>query len=99
MAKINKIIHERVRLLIVTHLASSEKKSVSFTELQNSLELTPGNLSSQLKKLKQADYVKIHKTFRDNKPYTSVRITETGRKSLHEYIKEMESIISGLKSR
>ncbi len=97
MAAINKIIHERVRLLIVTHLASSEKPSVSFNELQTTLELTSGNLSTQLKKLKQAGYITIRKTFKDNKPYTTMMITEKGRLHLNDYIKEMEKIISRLK--
>ena len=96
---IDKLIHERVRLLILTHLASSEKDEVSFNEIKEALELTPGNLSVQLTKLKDAGYVQIHKTFKDNKPYTTVMITQTGRDALTEYIAEMESIIHVLKGK
>ncbi len=96
---INKLIHERVRLLIVTHLASSGKDEVSFKKLQDNLELTSGNLSIQLKKLKTADYIDIHKTFKDNKPYTTVVITQKGREALNDYIREMESIIQVLKKK
>ena len=95
---IDKIIHERVRLLILTHLASSEKQAVSFGEIQKNLKLTSGNLSIQLKKLKKAEYIKIQKTFKENKPYTTATITPKGQNALNDYIKEMESIINILKT-
>ena len=97
MADINKIIHERVRLLILTYLAGSDKQEINFNELQRSLELTSGNLSVQLRKLKEAGYLEIEKTFRDNKPYTTIFITPEGRKALNQYIEEMESIIGTLR--
>ncbi len=65
LADINKIIHERARLLILSCLASNEHYEVSFTELLEKLELTSGNLSIQIKKLKQAGFVEIKKTFKD----------------------------------
>jgi len=94
---LNKIIHERARLLILTHLASNEKKKVSFNELQKSLGFTSGNLSVQLRKLEQAHYVDIHKTFKANKPYTTVSITPRGFDALNSYVAEMEGIIKALK--
>lgn len=97
MAALNKIIHERARLLILTHLASNEKKEISFSELQENLEFTSGNLSIQLKKLKEAGYLTIQKAFKDNKPYTTVSITPQGIKALNSYIEEMEGIIKTLK--
>jgi DNA-binding MarR family transcriptional regulator len=97
VAALNKIIHERARLLILTYLTSNEKREVSFTELQEKLEFTSGNLSIQLKKLKEAEYVEIDKTFKDNKPYTTVLITHQGTKALNSYIEEMEGIIRTLK--
>ena len=97
MAALNKIIHERARLLILTYLTSNEKKEISFNELQEKLEFTSGNLSIQLKKLNEAQYVKINKTFKDNKPYTTVLITPRGAKALTRYIEEMEGIIRTLK--
>ncbi len=97
MVMLNKIIHERARLRILTFLATSEKFEVSFGDLQDKLTLTSGNLSIQLKKLKEADYVEIHKTFKDNKPYTTVTMTANGSKALTEYIEEMESLIAVLK--
>jgi DNA-binding MarR family transcriptional regulator len=97
VAVLNKIIHERARLLILTYLTSNEKKEISFNELQEKLEFTSGNLSIQLKKLNEAQYVKINKTFKDNKPYTTVLITPQGAKALNSYIEEMERIIRTLK--
>ena len=97
MAALNKIIHERARLLILTYLMSNEKKEVSFNELQEKLEFTSGNLSIQLKKLKEAEYLEINKTFKDNKPYTTVLINPRGAKALKSYIEEMEGIIKTLK--
>ncbi|THB80676.1 MAG: transcriptional regulator [Desulfobacteraceae bacterium] len=96
--EIEKLIHERVRLLIITHLASSDTEDVSFNTLQKELQLTSGNLSVQLKKLSDADYVAIHKQFRDNKPLTTIRITGAGRNALDRYILEMEQILQQLKS-
>jgi len=97
VAPIDKIIHERARLLILTYLASNEKKEISFNELQEKLDFTSGNLSVQLKKLKEADYVGINKTFKENKPYTTVQITPEGSDALYKYVNEMEGIIRELK--
>jgi DNA-binding MarR family transcriptional regulator len=97
VAVLNKIIHERARLLILTYLVSNEKKEISFNELQEKLKFTSGNLSIQLKKLNEAQYVKINKTFKDNKPYTTVLISPQGEKALYSYIEEMEGIIKTLK--
>jgi DNA-binding MarR family transcriptional regulator len=98
VAGLDKIIHEQARLLIMTYLASSEKKRISFRELQQELEFTSGNLSVQLKKLETAGYVTINKTFKDNKPYTTVAVSTDGIKALQEYLGEMEGIINRLKN-
>lgn len=97
MQPFNKIIHERARLLILTHLASNEKKKVSFNALQKSLDFSSGNLSVQLRKLKSAGYVEINKTFKDNKPHTTVTITHQGVNALMSYLDEMEGLIKALK--
>lgn len=97
MADLDKIIHERARLRILTYLASSKEERVSFNELQKRLEFSSGNLSIQLKKLSGAEYVEINKTFKDNKPYTTVEITRKGSEALQTYVQEMESILSSLK--
>ncbi|MFC1884769.1 transcriptional regulator [Thermodesulfobacteriota bacterium] len=97
MAEINKIIHERARLLILTYLARNEDMGVSFTELKDELGITSGNLSVQINKLKEAEYVEIHKSFRDNRPLTSVTITHQGLNALNSYFEEMEKMINSLK--
>ena len=97
MPELNKIIHERSRLLILTHLASNTDIEVSFNDIKEKLDFTPGNLSIQLKKLSEADYIKIRKSFRDNKPHTAVSITMKGTKALNNYLEEMEGLIKGLR--
>ena len=98
MPELNKIIHERSRLLVLTHLASNRDSEVSFNELKDKLSFTPGNLSIQLKKLDNAGYLKISKSFRDNKPHTAVIITPKGTKALNSYLEEMENLIKGLRT-
>ena len=98
MQSFDKLIHERSRLLILTYLAGCDTGKASFNELQNKLTLTPGNLSVQLKKLDLAKYLKINKTFKSNKPYTTATITAQGREALNSYLDEMESIIKSLRS-
>jgi len=78
MPELNKTIHERSRLLILTHLASNTDIEVSFNDIRDKLNLTPGNLSIQLKKLSEAEYINISKSFRGNKPHTAVSITMKG---------------------
>lgn len=95
----NKIIHEGSRLKILTYLAGSGDRETSFTDLQKELAMSSGNLSIQLKKLSDSSYVKINKTFRDNKPFTSVALTRKGHLALEEYLDEMESIIKSLRGR
>ncbi len=97
MPELNKIIHERSRLLILTHLASNKDIEVSFNDIKDKLDFTPGNLSIQLKKLNEAEYINISKSFRDNKPHTAVSITVKGIKALNDYLEEMEELIKGLK--
>ena len=97
MPELNKIIHERSRLLVLTHLASNRDREVSFNNLKDKLGFTPGNLSIQLKKLNKADYITIRKSFRGNKPHTAVIITPKGIKALNSYLEEMENLIKGLR--
>lgn len=97
MPKLNKIIHERSRLLILTHLASNRDIEVSFNDIREKLNFTPGNLSVQLKKLSEAEYIIISKSFRDNKPHTAASMTSKGTEALNSYLEEMEDLIKGLR--
>jgi len=94
---LNKIIHEQSRLKILTLLAGSDQKETGFTELQTSLELSSGNLSVQLKKLSEAGYIAIKKSFKDNKPFTTVSLTRSGHTALEKYIDEIEGLIQSLR--
>lgn len=89
----DRVIHERSRLLILTYLAGSEDPHVPFTVLQDALNLTAGNLSVQLKTLEKAEYVKIRKQFKDNKPLTTAMISAAGSQALAAYVDEMQNII------
>jgi len=98
MPGLNKIIHERARLMILTYLASNERKEISFNEIMKNLKFSSGNLSVQLRKLQQAGYIAIHKAFKENKPYTTTSITHQGSNALNRYVAEMEEIIKTLKT-
>lgn len=97
--EIDKVIHERVRLLILTYLASHQEKKVPFNEIKEGLELTAGNLSVQLRNLEEADYIKIHKRIKNNKSETKVALTLEGLNRLNEYLAEMEGLIRAVKQR
>jgi DNA-binding HxlR family transcriptional regulator len=97
-SKIDKVVHERARLMILTHLAGREDGGpASFTELKSALGFTSGNLSIQLKQLAESGYVSMEKRFRDNKPLTTVSLTPEGWKALEIYMEEMSKIINSLK--
>jgi DNA-binding MarR family transcriptional regulator len=85
------VIHGRVRLGIVAYLASATV--ADFTELKDVLEVTQGNLSIHLRKLEEAGYVAIDKSFVGRKPLTRVRLTEAGRAAFSNYLKAMGQLV------
>ncbi len=93
LGRIDDVIHGRMRLGIMVYLADSDV--ADFTELKTVLEATQGNLSVHLKKLEEAGYVTIDKSFRDNKPLTRVSITGPGRKAFSAYLDALGSLIGG----
>ncbi len=95
--ELDRLIHEKARLMALTYLASSEEPETGFTELRDALGLSAGNLSVQLKNLEEAGYVSMAKSFRDNKPYTAVSLTVAGRKALESYLAELEVIVASVK--
>lgn len=95
---LDSVIHEQARLAILTYLAGSPQRTVTFSELKQKLELTAGNLSVQLRNLEAAAYVQIIKNIEGRRPVTRVSLTLQGFKALTEYIRRMEEIISTLKS-
>jgi DNA-binding MarR family transcriptional regulator len=95
---LDKVIHERSRLMILTFLASSGRGEASFTEIRDELGLSAGNLSVQLRTLEDAGYVGVDKSFVDNKSRTGVSLTSEGHKALSAYLDGLELIVSSLKA-
>jgi len=91
LGRIDEVIHGRMRLGIMVYLADVE--AADFTELKTVLEATQGNLSVHLKKLDEAGYVSISKSFVNNKPLTRVAITEPGREAFAAYLQALGSLI------
>ena len=90
---IDDVIHGRMRLGIMVYLADAD--AADFTELKTVLEATQGNLSVHLKKLEEAGYVAIAKSFVNNKPLTRVSITPVGRKAFSAYLEAIGALIGG----
>jgi DNA-binding MarR family transcriptional regulator len=89
--ELDRVIHERVRLAIVSALAGVE--SLSFSDLKDLLEITDGNLSAHARRLEEAGFVACEKSFVDRVPLTEYRLTAEGRKALDDYLQHMESLI------
>ena len=93
LGRIDEVIHGRMRLGIMVYLADAE--AADFTELKTVLEATQGNLSVHLKKLEEAGFIAIDKSFKDNKPLTRVSITRDGRRAFSAYLDAIGSLIGG----
>jgi DNA-binding MarR family transcriptional regulator len=91
IGKIDDVIHGRLRLGVMAYLANADV--AEFNELKARLEATQGNLSVHLRKLEEAGYVTIEKSFIGRKPLTRVRITEAGRAAFAAYIKAMAKLV------
>lgn len=89
---LDRLIHERIRLGIVSALAADE--SLTFGELKDILGTSDGNLSVHARKLEEAGYVRVTKGFEDRKPRTEYRLTPKGRRALEGYLSQMEDILS-----
>lgn len=85
------IIHVRVRLGIVSALAVED--SLTFNELKERLDTSDGNLSVHARRLEEAGYLEIRKSFEGRIPRTDYRLTDTGRRSLAKYLDHMEALI------
>jgi DNA-binding MarR family transcriptional regulator len=94
---LDKVIHERARLMVLTYLASSDRSEVGFTEIRDALGITAGNLSVQLRTLEEAGYVEISKKFVGNKSFTGASLTPAGQRALNAYLAELEVIVASLK--
>lgn len=88
---IDEVIHGRLRLGIMAYLADAEV--ADFTELKTLLDATQGNLSIHLRKLEDAGYVAIDKSFLGRKPLTRVRMTEAGRRAFAAYLEAIGKLV------
>lgn len=92
---LDRLIHERLRLGIVSALAANEQ--LTFNELKRLLQTTDGNLSVHARKLEEANYIACEKTFAGRVPQTVYRLTASGRRALDKYLVHMEAIIRAMK--
>jgi DNA-binding MarR family transcriptional regulator len=90
--ELDRLIHERIRLGIVSALAAND--SLSFADLRDILGTTDGNLSVHARKLEDAGYVRVAKGFEARKPRTEYSLTAKGRRALEGYLAQMEQILS-----
>ena len=95
-AALDRLIHERMRLGIVSALAANE--SLTFNELKELLQTTDGNLSVHARKLEEAGYIGCSKYFDGRLPKTEYKLTAAGRKALENYLNHMESLIKQMRS-
>ena len=95
MPEFDRLIHERVRLGIVSALAVSE--SMTFNDLKQLLKTTDGNLSVHARKLEDADYIACSKSFEGRLPRTEYRLTPAGRRALERYLDHMEALIRAMR--
>jgi DNA-binding MarR family transcriptional regulator len=89
------LIHERMRLGIVSALAAND--SMTFTDLKRLLQTTDGNLSVHARKLEEAGYIACTKGFEGRTPRTEFRLTPAGRVALHRYLDPMEALIRSMR--
>jgi DNA-binding MarR family transcriptional regulator len=94
-AELDRLIHERVRLGIVSALAVNP--ALSFNELKDMLALTDGNLSVHARKLEEAGYIFCTKSFEGRMPRTEFKLTDEGRRALLAYLNHMESLIQAVR--
>ena len=96
LMSIHPLLADRVRLSIMAALAGSTEP-IEFTRLLELLELTRGNLSTHMRKLEEAEFVRVLKEFANRKPRTTYELTKEGRKELEHYLKTVELALKAVK--
>lgn len=89
--QLDRVIHEKGRLAIMSMLAATPE--LSFTEMRDALNMTDGNLTTHIRTLQEAGYVSITKSFQNNRPLTTCSLTVAGQKAFANYINLLEQII------
>jgi DNA-binding HxlR family transcriptional regulator len=95
MHEIDRLIHERLRLGIISALAVND--SLTFNELKHSVKTSDGNLSVHARKLEEAGYVACAKSFEGRTPRTEYSLTTVGRRALERYLNHMEAVIGRMR--
>jgi DNA-binding MarR family transcriptional regulator len=95
--KLDRVIHERIRLGVLSALAVNT--ALTFTELKALLETTDGNLSVHARKLEDAGYISCTKSFEGRHPRTEYRLAASGRRALDRYLDHMEALIRAMRNR
>ena len=85
------LLHSQLRLSIISLLMSVEEANFNF--IKDTTGATSGNISIQIKKLQQAGYIRVEKTFKNNYPNTSVSITEKGKEAFETYVNNLKNYI------
>ena len=89
--QLDRVIHERGRLAIMSMLAASAE--LSFTELRDTLEMTDGNVNAHIRTLQESGYVSVAKSYQNSRSLTTVSLTAAGRKAFASYVSLLEQIV------
>ena len=93
--QLDRVIHEKVRLALMSLLAASPQ--LSFTEMRDTLSMTDGNLTAHMRTLQETGYVSVTKEFQGGRPLTTYSLTAQGRKAFATYINLLEQIVQQTK--
>jgi DNA-binding MarR family transcriptional regulator len=89
---LNPLLHSQLRLAIISMLVNSEK--IEFTYIKEETKAAAGNISIQIKKLNEAGYINVEKTFMNNYPKTMISITKKGREAFEAYVNDLKKYIT-----
>lgn len=95
--QIDRVIHEKGRLAIMSLLAASPQ--LSFTEMRDTLNMTDGNITAHMRTLQEAGYVSVTKEFHSGRPLTTFSLTASGKKAFTSYIDLLEQIVKHTKKK
>ena len=95
--QLDRVIHEKGRLAIMSLLAASPQ--LSFTEMRDTLNMTDGNITAHIRTLHEAGYVSVTKAFEKGRPLTTYSLTKQGRKAFAEYVDLLEKIVQEMKQK
>ena len=95
--QLDRVIHEKGRLAIMSMLAASP--DLSFTELRDTMNMTDGNITTHIRTLQEAGYISVAKSYQNNRPLTTCSLTPAGRKAFTGYVNLLEQIVQQTKGK